>query len=269
VRKVKPGDFVVLTWIKGKGLEVSSTQYRSGKKVINAGAVTTFSNYSVVSENRVVKIKQIIPPEKAALLGCSIPTGAGIVLNTLKVARDSTIAIFGVGGIGLSVVIGARMRKCRKIIAVDIDNKALRFARNIGATDTVLFKKETILSKIKRLTNDGVDYAVEASGNKAAMEAAFAVVNDAGTAVIAGNLQRDKRISIQPFDLIRGKKIIGTWGGETNPDRDIPFYAKAYKSGALKLDSLISKKIRLDEINMAMKMLQQNKHVGRMVIDFT
>lgn len=260
VKKVKPGDYVVLTWIKGKGLDGISSQYKLGKRIINAGGVTTFQKYSVVSENRVVKITRKVPPDVAALLGCAIPTGCGIIRRTLDVKKGSTLAVFGVGGVGCSALIGAKMAGCKRIIAVDITVDKLDFAKNLGATHTVLFTPEMRI--------DDLDYAVEASGVKEVMEKAFEQLSDHGKLAIAGNLKKGEKICIVPFDLIRGKKILGTWGGETRTDEDIPYYAEMYLKGKLPVEKLITRKIRLDEINEGLELMGKNKIKGRMVIEF-
>lgn len=264
VKKVKSGDFVVLTWIKGKGREGISSQYKFGNKVVNAGAVTTFQEYSVVSENRVVKIPAGIPAIIAALLGCAIPTGCGIVDKTLAVKRGSTLAVFGVGGVGGSAILGAKLSGCRKIIAVDISRDKLQFAKFLGATHTVDFRTRKASSTIL----SDLDYAIEASGVKEAMEAAFESLYDQGKLVIAGNLKKGEKISITPFDLIKGKRILGTWGGEAKPDEDIPYYAKQYLMGKLPIEKLVTRKFRLEQINDALELMGKNKVLGRTVIEF-
>ncbi len=268
VKKVKSGDFVVCTWIKGKGLDGIATEYSYQGRIINAGGITTFSEFAVISENRLVKISKKVPPDVAAVLGCAIPTGVGIILRTLKVQKGSSIAIFGVGGVGSSVILGAKMAGCSSIIAVDIAESKLAFARILGANHTIHVLKENIAERIKKITGKGVDYAVEASGNKQAMESAFEVLVDKGKLAIAGNLKKGEKICIIPFDLIKGKKIMGTWGGETKTDIDIPYYARKYLSGDLKVDKLITQRLRFEEINKAFDDMKENKIKGRAVIEF-
>jgi len=266
VTKVKKGDYVILSWIKGNGLEAGGTQYRSGGTTINAGAVTTFSEYSVVSENRVTKISRQISPDKAAVIGCAIATGAGIVNNTLGVKRASSIVVFGVGGIGSSAILAAKMRGCKEIIAIDVLEKKLEFAKGLGATHAIDANSIDPLEQIHSIVPGGVDYAIDASGKKTAMEMAFAAINYQGTLVIAGNLGRDEKISLHPFELIKGKRILGTWGGETVPQRDFPRYARAFLRGQLKLDKLITHRFKLDEINEAFRLLEQGD-AGRIIIE--
>ena len=261
VKKVKKGDFVVLTWIKANGMDVSASEFMYEGRRINAGAVTTFSYKTVVSENRLVKIDGKIPAEIGAILGCAVPTGIGITKNTLKLDKGATLAVFGVGGIGASVIAGAVLAGAKEIYAVDVDRKKLLFARSLGATRTLNFHDDKMDFK--------VDFAVEAAGRKEVMETAFKVIKNDGTAILAGNLRKDETISINPFDLILGKKIYGSWGGESKPDIDIPYYAKQYLQGNLKIDKLISGKIKLAEINSALMQLEKGQITGRMLIDFT
>src|SRR3990167_2506256 len=148
VTKVKRGDFVVLSWIKGVGQDISSTQYRHNSQIINSGPIATFCEYAVVSENCITKISRKIPYDTAALLGCAITTGVGIVRHKLKLTKNSTLVVFGVGGIGASVILGAQMYRPKKIIAVDLSMQALTFAKKIGATDGLLFT-DTIKSEIQ------------------------------------------------------------------------------------------------------------------------
>ncbi|MBA3016727.1 zinc-binding dehydrogenase [Patescibacteria group bacterium] len=270
VSKVKPGDHVVLTWIKGKGAEIPSTLYKKADgSVVNSGAISTFMTKAVISENRLVKIPPEMPLREAALLGCAIPTGAGIVLNTLRVQSGNSIAIFGVGGIGLSAVLAARLMNATPIIAVDVFDHKLKLARDVGATHLINASQGDPLTTIMKITDGrGVDYAIEAAGRRETMESAFqAVRNNGGLCVLAGNLLHGERISLDPFDLIKGKQIIGTWGGETDPDRDIPQYIRLYQASKLKLDELITDTFSLDEINKTIDMMSKGKITGRCLIE--
>ena len=223
--------------------------------------------YAVISENRLIVIPDEMPFNEAALLGCAIPTGAGVIKNNINLKKDNSVSIFGIGGIGASALLYASAIGCLKIIAMDVNDRKLEFAMNIGATQTINLKTEDVISRIKEITdNNGTDYAVECSGKKEVMETAFASINNNGTTVIAGNLKYGEKISINPFDLILGKKIIGTWGGETKPDTDIPLYANMFLSGELKLDKLITHKFRLEEINEAINLIEKGE-VLRAIIE--
>lgn len=266
VKKVKKGDYVCLSWIKGDGLDGINSQYKLGNKFINAGGVTTFSDLSVVSENRVTKISKSIKPDVAAILGCAILTGCGIMENTLSAKPGTSVAIFGVGGIGLSVVLGAKRRKVKTIIAIDIEQNKLAFALKMGATHCLNAKNSNLLKQISEIVPEGLDYAVDASGNKIAMENAFSAIKEkSGVCVIAGNLSRQEMISLHPFDLIKGKRIVGTWGGESLPDRDIPKYTKSFVKGDLPFDRMITHRFELNDINKAFNVLASGD-AGRIIL---
>ena len=255
VGKVKSGDHVVLTWIKGDGLDVPSAIYRRNNgAVVNSGALSTFMEHAVISENRLIAIPKKMPLREALLLGCAVPTGAGIVMNTLKAKEGDTIAILGVGGVGLSAVMASSLMNATTIIAIDVLERKLEQARQLGATHLIDARQQDPLATILEITGGcGVDYAIEAAGQRETMETAFQAVRDnGGLCVLAGNLARGEKISIDPFALIKGKRIIGSWGGETNPDKDIPHYVKLYLSGKIKLGSLISHQYSLEAINDAL-----------------
>jgi len=268
VTKVAPDDHVVLSWIKGDGIDAPPTVYRSGAGTVNSGAISTFMDKTIVSENRVTPIPDEMPLREAALLGCAIPTGMGIVFNTAKVRPfDSSVAVFGVGGIGLSVILGARQVLASTIIAVDIFDHKLELARQLGATHLINAGQQSPLAAILDITDGvGVDYAIEASGQREVMETAFCATRySGGLCVLAGNLFHGDRISLKPFDLIRGKRIVGTWGGETKPDLDIPMYVDLYLSRKLPLGKLITHTYNLEEVNQAFVDLDAD-NVGRGVI---
>ncbi|MBN1850750.1 MAG: zinc-binding dehydrogenase [Deltaproteobacteria bacterium] len=267
VTKVKPGDHVVLSWIKGSGAEVPSTRYASNQGHIHSGAISTFMQYAVISENRVTSIPYAIPLREAALLGCAIPTGVGMVFNTSGLRPGGSLAVFGVGGIGMSAIHAAEILNASIIIAVDIHEHKLEWAKHFGATHVIHAGKEDAPQRILNITNQkGVDCAIESAGMAHVMEAAFkATRKNGGICILAGNLPHGEAISINPFDLIQGKKIIGTWGGETRIDQDIPFYVNLYLAGRLHLNDFITHEYTLGQINHALQDLQGGK-VGRALI---
>jgi S-(hydroxymethyl)glutathione dehydrogenase/alcohol dehydrogenase len=262
VTKVQKSDKVVLGWIKGEGINAEGALYTNDDGVkINSGGVTTFNEYSVVSENRLVKLADGVPLDVGVLFGCAIPTGSGIVTNEAKPKDGSNIAIYGLGGIGLSALMATKLYKCAKVIAIDIEDKKLSLAKEFGATDVINSKKENVLDKINELTNGvGVDYAIEASGVASVIEMAFkSVRNGGGECIFASHPKAGDMISLDPFDLICGKKIRGSWGGACNPDRDLPKFFELYLEGVLPLEKLIEKSYKIDEINQALDDLEDRK----------
>ncbi len=267
VTKIRPGDRVILGWIKGAGLDGGGTVYRNGNDEISAGGVTTFNELAVVSENRCVPLPEGVPMDVAVLFGCAIPTGAGIITNTIEPTIGSTIAVFGLGGIGLSALMATQLYDCAKVIAVDVEDSKLELAREFGATFTVNSHREDPVAAILDITGGrGVDYSVEAAGLTTTIEQAFkSVRNHGGRCVFASHPEHGSRISIDPYDLICGKRIEGSWGGACNPDRDIPKFSELYRAGKLPLEKLITKRYTLDQINEALADLEQ-RHVGRPLI---
>lgn len=269
VTKVKIGDKVILGWIKGEGINAQPASYECcSNHTINSGNVTTFNEFSVVSENRVTLLPEGVPMDLGVLFGCAIPTGAGIILNEVKPKKDSSIAIFGLGGIGLSALMATTLFECKNIIAIDIEDDKLNLAKEFGAAHIINSKKENPLIKIMELTNNqGVDYSVECSGIAKVIEDAFSILKtNGGLCVFASHPQNGDKISLDPFDLICGKQIKGSWGGASIPDKDIPKIAQLYLDGKLPLEKLINKRYSLDEINEALNDLE-NRKVTRPLIE--
>lgn len=268
VSKVKIGDRVVLGWIKGSGINAETATYNLNSQVINSGNVTTFNEFSVVSENRVTKLDEEIPLDVGVLFGCAIPTGSGIVINEIQPKENTIIAIFGLGGIGLSALMATKLYKFKKVIAIDIEDNKLQLAKEFGATHTINSLKEDVNEKIKKLTsNEGVDYSVEATGLVKMIETAFKnVKKSGGLCVFASHPQNGDLIKIDPFDLICGKQIRGSWGGASFPDEDLPKFYNLYKKGKLPLEKLLGKRYTLNEINEALDDLE-NRKVTRPLIE--
>ncbi len=269
VTKVKPGDHVVLSWIKGKGADVPGCQYVSSEGKVNSGAISSFLSKAVISENRVIPIPKEMPLREAALLGCAIPTGAGVVLNQMKLQPGQSLAIFGLGGVGMSALLAAKHAQAFPLIAIDIQEDKLKKAQELGATHLINPKTIDLLSAIKDLTQGkGVDFSLECAGKKEAMEYAFQVLNPSnGFCVLAGNLPKGESIQIDPFDLILGKRIVGTWGGGSEIDRDIAHYVSLYLDRSFDFNPLVTHEIRLEEINDLLEKLEAGK-VGRGLIKF-
>ncbi|MBS0624626.1 MAG: zinc-binding dehydrogenase [Verrucomicrobia bacterium] len=270
VTKVKPGDHVVLSWIKGSGIDVPNANYLCEGQNINSGAISTFLEKAVISENRLIPIPSDISLKEAALLGCAIPTGAGVVMNDMQVQSGQSIAVFGIGGIGLSAILAAKFMKANPIVAIDVHEEKLERALQMGATHAIHAIKENVKDKIIEIfKGKGADFALESAGRKEVMEMAFEAVRPSGGyCVLAGNLPKGDKIQIDPFDLIRGKKIVGTWGGSTQIDRDVPRYAQLFIKEDNLLKPMISHEVRLDEINHLMQLLDKGL-IARGLVNFT
>lgn len=269
VTKVATGDHVIVSWIKGEGADVPSTQYTSKIGPVNSGAVSTFLDKAVISENRLFPIGNNFNLKHAALFGCAIPTGAGIVFNQCSIDQNSRVAIFGLGGIGLSALLAASIKGAKQIIAIDAQEEKKELAFKFGAHHFIDPTKEPALDIIDELTcGEGVCYAIEAVGIKEVMQAAFSAVKvNGGLCVLAGNLGHHEKIEIDPFDLIRGKRIIGTWGGAVLPDRDLPKFLEQFSEKCEELDLMISHVEPLSQINRLLQLLENGK-ISRGMIKF-
>ena len=269
VTKVKVGDRVIISWIKGTGADVSSTVYQWGNKRVNAGGVTTFSRQSVISENRLTVIPNDISMEVAAFIGCAVPTGMGSVLNTAPPRPGQSIAIFGTGGIGLCAVAGAAISGCAPIIAVDINPEKLQVAKKMGATHCICSKTDNPVEEIMKICPGGIDFAIEATGIPDVMNIALTSVRvQGGIAVVIGNANFNDKLVIDPRQLNMGKQLRGTWGGDNNPDIDFPRYCQLVKYGRLNLDPLMSTPYSLRDINQALTDLAMGR-VVRPLIDMS
>jgi S-(hydroxymethyl)glutathione dehydrogenase/alcohol dehydrogenase len=260
VTKVKPDDVVVLGWIRGEGLDADGAKYRCGDMIINSGGVTTFSEKTIAAENRLVILPPGLPLRLAMLLGCALPTGAGIIFNELQPEKNKTIAIIGLGGIGLSALMAAKYFSPSKLIAVDIEPHKLELALQLGATHTINSALEDPVAAIQNLTGGGVDYSVDAGGLTKTIEQAFNCVRErGGQCIFASHPEEGKMIQLEPHAFHRGKNIRGSWGGGSQPDKDIPKLVELYKNGDLALEKLISNCYDLEDINKAISDLKERK----------
>ena len=267
VKKTRPGDAVVLSWLKGSGADVPGTVYESNEGPINSGAISTFMRRTVTCENRVTVVPASMPGNLGALLGCAIPTGAGVVFNTSGLARGDAVAVFGAGGVGLSAVMGAASVGAAPIIAVDLVADKLAKARELGATHTVNAVEGDPVAAIRNLTGGrGVRVAIECAGQIAAMEAAFeSVTPGGGLCIIAGNPPHGQTLRVNPYSLIGGKRLVGPWGGESRPDVDIPRYIDMFLAGRLPLEKLETVQYPLEWVNEALADLEEGRVLRAMI----
>jgi S-(hydroxymethyl)glutathione dehydrogenase/alcohol dehydrogenase len=260
VAKVKVGDKVIVGWIKGSGADVPNTEYALDGVRINAGAITTFSDYAVISENRCIPLPDGVPMEIAPLFGCAVLTGIGIVDYELDPPPGSTIAVFGLGGIGASALMACTLRDPSRLVAIDVAPEKLQLAREIGATDTIDASRTDPVAALRELTEGrGVDFAVEAAGRVGTIEQAFESIRRGGLCVFASHPPAGEKIGIDPYELIAGKNIRGSWGGGCKPDIDVPRLAEAYRAGRLPLELMINRIYSLNEINEAIDDLEQRR----------
>ena len=269
VKTLKEGDKVVLHWKKGSGIESEPPQYSWDSKTLNAGWVTTFNSYAVVSENRCTKIPKNTKSYIGSLLGCAITTGFGVIENNAKLKIGESIVIFGAGGIGLSMIQAALSVSAYPIIAVDIFDNRLKLARKIGATHTINTKNEdSFLALENILGKSNLDVFIDNTGKPMIIEKGFSLIKNNGRLILVGVPVKGENINIFSLPLHFGKVITGSHGGECKPDLDIPRYLKHINSNKIEMDSLISKKYKLEDINQAVKAMSNGETAGRILITF-
>lgn len=269
VTKVGVGDHIILSWIKGSGLQSPQLRYQKGNQIINAGYANTFTEYSIASENRLVPIAKDMPLDKASIVGCAVATGFGAVVNDAKVSSKSNVLVIGTGGIGFSAIQAASLANASEIIVLGRNDAKLEKARFFGATSVFNLSDNDIESRIKELTGDkGVDFAFDVVGERATMELAYRLTkDDEGKVVLVGLPRYQEKIAIDANALFRGKRLIGSVGGSSNPDIDFPKYVQLYLSGTLKLDEMITHRYKLHEINTALELLKKGGEIGRAILE--
>lgn len=256
---------------QGKGLMPDGTSRfsKNGKAIFHYMGTSTFSEYTVVPEIAVAKINKAAPLDKVCLLGCGVTTGIGAVLNTAKVEPGSSVAIFGLGGIGLSVVQGAVMAKAERIYCIDINEDKFEMAKMLGATDFINPNNydQPIQDVIVELTDGGVDYSFECIGNVNLMRSALECCHKGwGESVIVGVAGAGKEISTRPFQLVTGRTWKGTAFGGVKGRTELPGYVDRYMSGEIKIDPMVTHTMGLDDINKAFDLMHEGKSIRSVVI---
>jgi S-(hydroxymethyl)glutathione dehydrogenase/alcohol dehydrogenase len=257
---------------QGKGLMPDGTSrfYKDGKPIFHYMGCSTFSEYTVLPEISLAKVNNKAPLEEVCLLGCGVTTGMGAVMNTAKVEEGDTVAIFGLGGIGLSAVIGATMAKASRIIAIDINESKFELAKELGATDCINPKHydKPIQEVIVELTDGGVDYSFECIGNVDVMRSALECCHKGwGESVIIGVAGAGQEISTRPFQLVTGRVWRGTAFGGVKGRSELPDYVERYLDGEFKLNDFITHTMELEKINEAFDLMHEGKSI-RSVIHF-
>lgn len=257
---------------QGKGLMPDGTTRFSlnGKPIYHYMGCSTFSEYTVLPEIALAKVNKEAPLEEVCLLGCGVTTGMGAVMNTAKVEEGATVAIFGMGGIGLSAVIGATMAKASRIIAIDINESKFELARQLGATDCINPKDydKPIQEVIVELTDGGVDYSFECIGNVDVMRSALECCHKGwGESVVIGVAGAGQEISTRPFQLVTGRVWRGSAFGGVKGRSELPGIVEQYMRGEFKLNDFITHTMGLERINEAFDLMHEGKSI-RTVIYF-
>lgn len=291
VKNVKAGDHVVLNFrpncgwcahcVRGQpvlcnGSETPRNEMfsggsrlsRNGEVVHHFARTSCFSQYAVVQESGAVPVREDMPLDKAALIGCAVMTGVGAVINTAGVEPGSKVVVLGCGGVGLNCVQGAALAGADQIVAVDIMPNKLDHAKQFGATDVVNASNQDPVDVVLELTGGGADYAFEALGRSDTIRQAYESIRPGGMAVVVGMAPETDEVSINALSLPRNEKILmGSYYGSARPWIDLPRLTNLYMSGRLKVDELVSRSYPLEQINEAYDALG-NGEVARSIIDF-
>ena len=269
VSYIKPGDSVVLHWRPGNGIQSNPPQYKWQGNQLNAGWVTTFNKHAVVSENRCTKIPADTDPSAAALFGCAVTTGFGVVENNAKLRMGESVVVFGAGGIGLNIVQAAALVSASPIIAIDRFECRLKLANKMGATHCINSSKGTTEETIKQALNgQTLDVFIDNTGVPSVIELGYRLSSSKGRIVLVGVPRQGNTVNLSSLPLHFGKQLIGSHGGESVPQHDIPRYLRMQAQGKLQLEQLVSASYSLDQINKAISAMRDGDTAGRVMIRF-
>lgn len=241
---------------------------KDGEPIYQMTHLGAFAERMLVHENALVKIREDMPLDRAALIGCGVTTGLGAALNTAKIRPGQTAAVIGCGGVGLSIIQGCRIAGAKQIVAVDTAEWKLDLAKTLGATDGILVGEGDARKRVMELSGGGVDFAFEAIGTAATAKQAVGMVRTGGTAVFVGIVPIGTNVELHAADIVlRGKSILGCMMGENQFRVDMPNYVELYLNGTLKLDEMISARLPLEQVNEAFESMRKGT-AARSVIVF-
>ena len=269
ITKVTPGDTVIMHWRQGSGAQSKPPVYKWKGINLNAGWVTTFNQHSIVSENRITKIDPgVLDRNVLPLLGCALPTALGVLENDLQANFRDSIIIVGCGGVGLSIIKIAELFGIKDLTAIDIKKEKLMYAEKMGASKTILFTgKESTINELKKIYGDSLpNIAIETTGRSEAIELCYEITAPTAKIVLVGVPKVDDAAKIHTLALHFGKILKGSYGGYSNPDRDIPDILKFIEDKKINFDDYPIQIFSLNNINQAINKMRQGVP-GRMIID--
>ena len=265
VTHVKPGDTVVLHWRPSLGIQCQPPAYQWRGTKLNAGWVTTFNEYTVISENRLTVIGADYDLKLAPLLGCAVTTAAGVINNDANVKIGESVVVFGIGGVGLNVVQFAELAGANPIVAIDLIDSKLQMAKARGATHCLDASKVADMdAEIRKIVgSQGPDKVIETTGAKSVIELAYNLTHADGTCVLVG--VPSEKVTIYTLPIHFNKVLTGSHGGDAVPQIDIPRLIRLSKAGRLSLDGIITREFPLDEINAALDVVRGG-NAGRVLL---
>jgi S-(hydroxymethyl)glutathione dehydrogenase/alcohol dehydrogenase len=246
----------------------STRLHRGEERIHQLGALGSFAEYMVIPAGCAIKVRADAALDTVCLIGCGVTTGVGAALNTVDIEPGQSVAVIGCGGVGLSIIQGARIAKANPIVAIDPVAEKRDLAKSMGATHAIDPSNEDVVKVIRGLTGQGVHYAFEALGRPETIQQAYSIVRPRGQAIIVGVPNLRQPIELPFVNLLAEKEIRGSAYGSSTPKRDIPKYVDLYKSGELMLDQMITRRIGLDEINEAFAAMGRGEG-ARTVITFS
>lgn len=265
VRHIKTGDRVVLHWRPGKGIESAPPVYSWNNQKVNAGWVTTFNRFAIISENRLTPVPPDTDFDLCALMADTLTTGFGVINNDAALKIGESIVIIGCGGIGLGVTLGAHLAGAHPVIAVDMHPHKLEKARQFGATHCIDAKKEDFVPAIESILNSKADVVVDGTGNPAVLEKALALTAPMGRCIGVGVMRFDQKISINTLPFHFGKILKGSHGGSSRPAEDIPRYLRMIQAGRFHANDFVSHRFPLYQVNEAITLMRQGEVIHAML----
>ena len=260
---------MVLHWRPGSGIESNPPQYRWRGKPLNAGWVTTFNRHAVVSENRCTKVPAETDPDVAALFGCAVTTGFGVIENNAKLKMGESVVVFGAGGIGLNIVQAAALVSAGPIIAVDRFDSRLKLAEQMGATHCINSNSSDPQKSIEEALDDQeLNVFIDNTGVPAIIELGYTLSHRHGRVVLVGVPRHGHTVNLSSLPLHFGKLLTGSHGGESKPQHDIPRYLRLQQQGKVHLQQLVSAHFKLEQINNAISAMRDGETAGRVMIRF-
>lgn len=267
VKHVQTGDSVVLHWRPGAGIQSDPPQYRWRGQSLNAGWITTFNRHAVVSENRCTKVPATTNPEAAALFGCAITTGFGVIENNAQLKMGESVVVFGAGGIGLNIIQAAALMSASAIVAVDLFDSRLELAQRLGATHCINSSRDDAESRIQEvLAGQPLDVFIDNTGSPAVIEQGYRLTHGQGRVILVGVPRQGNTVNLYTLPLHFGKVLTGSQGGESHPQRDIPRYLRLLQQGRLQLDRFVSARYPLEQINHAIAAMRDGSTAGRVML---
>lgn len=252
---------------RGEMLGGGRRLHRAGGDVHHHLGVSAFADHAVVSRRSLVKVDPAVPLEAAALFGCAVLTGVGAVVNTARVPAGAGVAVIGLGGVGLNALLGAAVAGASRIVAVDLLEDKLALARSLGATDAFNAGEEGCAERIREATGGGVDFAFEMAGSVPALELAYRITRRGGTTVTAGLANPERHMSIQQVSLVAEERTLkGSYIGSCIPSRDMPRLMALHRQGRLPVETLLTDRIALDDINEAFDRLADGHAIRQVVV---